>query len=134
MYNSVNPYALCIGTFDYDFGNLRKLVLSIVWSQICLSYKPSNIIPLDEAFLDTQSYSDVVSLVVKVFKQSNTKQFLVTDATGYYTTNNFMVMCFTFVNKIMWQRGKNLSIKTRIFNIRIFPINKKNQLRPSVFI
>ena len=31
MYNSVNLYALCIGTFDYDFGNLRKLVLSEVW-------------------------------------------------------------------------------------------------------
>ena len=23
VYNSVNLYALCIGTFDYDFGNLR---------------------------------------------------------------------------------------------------------------
>ena len=66
------------------------------------------IIPLNKAFLDRQRYSDVVSLIVKVFKQNNTKQFLVADATAYYTTNDFMVMCFinirkTFVNKFMWQ-------------------------------
>ena len=35
-YNSVNMYALCIGTFDYDFGNLRKLVLSIVCTLVYL--------------------------------------------------------------------------------------------------
>ena len=34
IYNSVNLYALSIGTFDYNFGNLRKLVLSTHWSYI----------------------------------------------------------------------------------------------------
>ena len=31
LYNAVNMYAFFNGTFRYDFGNLRKPVLSIEW-------------------------------------------------------------------------------------------------------
>ena len=47
-----------------------------------LSYKPSEITQLGDAFFGRKSLSNKITLSVKIIKQIKANQFLVADATG----------------------------------------------------
>ena len=110
-----------------------------------LSYEPSEITQLGDAFFGRKSPSNQITLSVKIIKQIKANQFLVADATGYRSIElrgtvlhqhkkNLCEQNYVRIEHATIDKGKIiLSIKTRVFNVRKFPINKKNQLRPSVF-
>ena len=107
----------------------------------------SNITLLDEAFVDRKSYSDVISLAVKIIKQVKAKEFLVADATGYRSIElrgtvinqhkknlreqNYVKIELATVDII--KQKIFLSTKTKIINIREFQVDETKPAKVCIY-
>ena len=112
-----------------------------------LSYKPSEITQLGDAFFGRKSPSDVITLCVKIIKQIKANQFLVADATGYRKIEVSVVVPHTHKKNLREQNyvkiesaevdhnnGKIiLAMSTRIFNIREFPVDETKPAKVCIF-
>ena len=112
-----------------------------------LSYKPSEITQLGDAFLGRKSPSNVITLCVKIIKQIKANQFLVADATGYRKIDLHITLPHWYKKKIREQnyvriekatvnivKGKIfLSIGTEVFNVREFPVDETKPAKVFIF-
>ena len=112
-----------------------------------LSYKPSEITQLGDAFFGRKSPSNVITLSVKIIKQIKANQFLVADATGYRKIDLHGTLCDWYKKKIHEQnyvrieqatvdvvKGKIfLNIGTEVFNVREFPVDETKPANVFIF-
>ena len=112
-----------------------------------LSYKPSEITQLGDAFFGRKSQSNIITLTVKIIKQVKSKQFLVADATGYRIIELHGTLRYRYKKKICEQnyvriehakvdflKGKIfLSMGTEVFNVREFPVDETKPAKVCIF-
>ena len=112
-----------------------------------LSYKPSEITQLGDAFLGRKSPSNVITLCVKIIKQIKANQFLVADATGYRKIDLHGTLPYRYKKNIREQnyviieqatvddvKGKIfLSVGTEVFNVKEFPVDETKPAKVFMF-
>ena len=112
-----------------------------------LSYKPSEITQLGDAFLGRKSPSNVITLCVKIIKQIKANQFLVADATGYRIIDLHGSLRHRYKKKICEQNyviieqatvdDVNekifLDVGTEVFNVKEFPVDETKPAKVCIF-
>ena len=112
-----------------------------------LSYKPSEITQLGDAFFGRKSPSNQITLSVKIIKQIKANQFLVADATGYRIIDLHGSLRHRYKKKICEQnyviieqatvdvvKGKIfLNLGTEVFNVREFPVDETKPAKVVIF-
>ena len=116
-------------------------------SNFILSYKPSEITQLGDAFFGRKSPSNQITLSVKIIKQIKANQFLVADATGYRKIDLYGTLRHRYKKKICEQNyviieqatvddaeGKIiLSVGTEVFNVVEFPVEETKRAKVFIF-
>ena len=112
-----------------------------------LSYEPSEITQLGDAFFGRKSLSNKITLSVKIIKQIKANQFLVADATGYRKIDLHGTLPYRYKKNIREQnyviieqatvdvvKGKIfLNLGTEVFNVREFPVDETKPAKVCIF-